>query len=73
MLKRSLAIAAALAAAGIHAQVAAGGAPSVWVDPRGPRRHPAPPNPLQDSARLAAADAKRARRAARNLRSARGA
>lgn len=70
---RSLAIAAAvLAAAGVHAQVAAGGGVSVWTDPRGPRRAPAPRDPLQDARALAAADAKRARRAARNLRRAGG-
>lgn len=74
MLPRStaLAVAAAIAAAGIQAQVVAGGAPSVWADPPGPAGNP----PRQDQAAaaraLSAAEAKRARRAARNLRRARG-
>lgn len=74
MLPRStaLAVAAAIASAGIQAQVAAGGAPSVWTDPPGPRRSPAPRDPLIDARALSAAEAKRARRAARNLRRARG-
>ena len=81
MRSHSLALAAAaLAAAGVHAQVAAGGV-SVWNDPTRLHRGPAPSDPLRPEGyagsradrcdaerRLAAADAKRARRAARNLR-----
>jgi hypothetical protein len=79
MRHHSLALdAATLAAAGVHAQVAAGGV-SVWNDPTrtDPQRHPAQADPLGPqralvaAALLDAAAAKRARRAARNLRNAR--
>lgn len=70
MLPRStaLAVAAAIAAAGISAQVAAGGAPSVWPYPRGPAGNPPRQDPAAAARALSAAEAKRARRAARNLR-----
>lgn len=75
-LSLSLAAAASLlasaAAAGVHAQVAAGGGVSVRTNPGSPLRREGYDGTRQSRRAMERAAAKRARRAARNLRNAGG-